>query len=394
MKDFTFLSSTKVIFGRGAADDVGSEIKSFSPKKVLVHFGGGSAVRSGLLGKVTKSLENHGIEYVKLGGVEPNPKVGLVREAAALCKKEGVDLVLAVGGGSVIDSAKCTAFSVANDADPWDIITGAVSPKAILPVAVIPTIAAAGSETSNSEVITNPDIPFKKGLNIEMARPKVAFMDPQLTYTVSKYQTGCGVVDIMMHTFERYYTEDTDTEITDRLAEALLLSVKNAGFVAVREPENYEARATLMWASSLSHNGLMECGKKYKCFPAHRLEHSVSALFDHVAHGAGLSVLYPAWAKYVYKYDIRRFCQTAVRVWGIPMDFEHPERTALAGIEAMRDYFKSIGMPVKLSEVGVSPDAYEAIADNITNGGANETPSYIPLGKKEIIDIFKLTEED
>lgn len=393
MKDFTFLSSTKVIFGRGSADDVGAEIQAYSPKKVLIHYGGGSAIRSGLLGKVTSSLDKHGIAHIELGGVEPNPKVGLVREAVALCKKEGVDFIIAVGGGSVIDSAKCTAFSVANDADPWDIVTGTVPAKAILPLAVIPTIAAAGSETSNSHVISNPEIPFKKGLNNEMARPKIAFMDPQNTFTVSKYQTGCGIVDIMMHTFERYYTSDPDTELTDRLAEALLLSVKNAGYIAVREPENYEARATLMWASSLSHNGLMGCGKKYKCFPAHRMEHSISALFDSVAHGAGLSVLYPAWAKYVYKYDVRRFCQTAVRIWGIPMNFEHPERTAMAGIETMRHYFKSIGMPVKLSELGVGPDAYEAIASNATNGDTVPVASYIPLGNAEIMDIFKLTEE-
>jgi len=393
MENFTFRAPTRVIFGKGADDDVGAVLKEYAPKNVLVHFGGGSARRSGLLDKVLGSLDRAGIAHVELGGVEPNPKVGLVREAVALCKKEGVDFILAVGGGSVIDSSKCTAFSTANDCDPWDLMTGKVEPVRTLPVAAVLTIAAAGSEMSDSEVITNPDIPAKRGINKEMSRCVAAFMDPQVTCTVSKFQTGCGIVDIMMHTMERYYTGDPDTELTDRLAEALLLSVKNAGAVAIRDPENYEARATLMWASSLSHNGLTGCGKSPRKFIGHALEHGISAVFDRVSHGAGLAVIYPAWIKYICRYDVRRFCQTAVRVWGVPMDFEHPEKTAFAGIDAMKAYFRSIGMPTTLPELDIRPADYERIADIITNGGRTVFSSYIPIGKKEVLDIFRLAEE-
>lgn len=245
---------------------------------------------------------------------------------------------------------------------------------------------------SKSHVLSNPAIPFKKGLNHDLTRAALAFENPENTYSVSKFQTGCGVVDIMMHTMERYYTIEPDNELTDRLAEALLLSVKNAGAVAVKDPTNYEARATLMWASSLSHNDLLGCGKNVVAFTVHPLSHAVSAMFDNVSHGAALSVLYPAWAKFIYKHDVRKFCQSATRIWGIPMNFDHPEETALLGIEAMKSYFHSIDMPVTMQELGIGPEHYEALADLITDNGKKPVWSYEPLTKEVIIEIFKLAE--
>ena len=392
MNNFTYYAPTKVFFGRGVNDNVGSFLKEQCDQKVLVLYGGGSVKRNGLLDKLTNQLESSGVGYTLLGGVEPNPKVGFVRDAAKLCKEQGVDFILAVGGGSVIDTAKCSSFSAACDADPWDIITMKVPAEKRIPVAVVLTIAAAGSEMSNSQVISNPDIMVKQGLTSDFSRPVAAFMDPEITYTVSKYQTGCGIVDIMMHTMERYYTSgDTGTYLTDRIAQALLLSVKEAGAVAVEHPEDYDARATLMWASSLSHNGLTNCGKNYSGLVVHKLEHGLSGVFDNVAHGAGLSVIYPAWAKYVYKYDIPKFSSMAYNVWGISKDTE-PSKAALDGVDAMRQYFASIGMPVTLHELGVYPDSFEKIADVITSGGAKSVASYIPLTKDVIMEIFHIAE--
>lgn len=393
MNNFIYCAPTKVHFGKGAVDSIGSFVKEWGAKKVLVHYGGGSAIRSGLLARVTDQLDREGISHIELGGVEPNPKVTLVRKAVQLCKDEGVDFIIAVGGGSVIDSAKCTAFSAKNDCDPWDVITGKVKVSERIPVAVVLTISAAGSEMSNSEVITDPETNTKQGLTHEMSRPVAAFMDPELTYTVSKYQTGCGIVDIMMHTMERYYTSgDSGTELTDGIAEALLLAVKNAGTVAINEPDNYDARATLMWASSLSHNNLTGLGKNYSGLVVHKLEHGLSGVFDRVAHGAGLSVLYPAWAKYIYKHDIPRFARMAEKVWGVPMDKGCPEVTAIAGIEAMRDYFASLGMPVTLKELEVYPEDFEKIADKITAGGTSVVASYVPMDKDVIMEILRIAE--
>ena len=393
MTNFMYNAPTQVFFGRGVTDNVGAYVRDYGAKRVLVVFGGGSAVRSGLIGKLAAQLDKEGIRHFEKGGVEPNPKVGFVREAAAFCKENCVDFILAVGGGSVIDTAKCTAFSAKYDADPWDIITGKQPVSEHLPVAVVLTIAAAGSEMSNSEVITNPEFGLKQGLNHEKSRPAAAFMDPTLTFSVSKYQTGCGIVDIMMHTMERYYTSgDSGTELTDGIAEALLVAVKNAGAVAIEHPDDYDARATLMWASSLSHNGLTACGKNFITLVVHKIEHGLSGVFDNIAHGAGLSVLYPAWAKYVYTYDIPRFARMANKVWGVPMDKAYPELTAVAGIEAMRDYFKSLGMPVTLAELGVSPDDFEKIADRTTKNGTISVPSYIPLTKDVVMDILRLAE--
>ena len=391
MNDFIYYAPTKVFFGKKAEENIGSALNNFGFKKVLLHYGGGSIKKSGLYDKVVGQLKSAGIDFIELGGVEANPKIGLIREGLELCKREGVDFILAVGGGSVIDSAKSMSIGLANNTDPWEMIEKLQVPEKALPVGAVLTLAAAGSEMSNSHVVSNPEIKMKRGYNHDLLRPVVIFMNPENTFTVSRHQTGCGVVDIMTHTLERYFTPDTDADLMDRISEGLLVSVKNAGTAAIRTPNDYEARATLMWASSLSHNGLTGCGKNGP-WAAHKMEHDISGLFDNVAHGAGLSVLFPAWSRFVCKHDVRKFSQIATRVWGVDMDFEHPEKTAHAGIDAMEAYFRSLGMPTKMAEIGVTPDVFEKLADMTTSNGTKQLASYVPLGKTEIMEIYKLAQ--
>lgn len=395
MQNFTYCAPTKVIFGRGVESQIGTELRELGATRVLVHFGGGSVKKTGLLDKVITSLTEAGLSYVEFGGVEPNPKLSFIHKGIELGRAEKVDFILAVGGGSVIDSAKAIGVGLVTGNDPWQYASTGTHPERneVFPVGVVLTISAAGSEMSNSDVITNDLITpwVKQGITSETVRPLVAFLNPENTFTVSKFQTGCGIVDIMMHTLERYVTGQDECDLSERIAEALLVSVREAGRVAIAHPDNYEARATLMWASSLSHNDLTGCGKIRK-FPVHKLEHPVSALHDSISHGAGLSVLFPAWAQFVMKYDIPKFAQLANRVWDCPMDFDHPERTALAGIEAMKRYFTEIGMPTHMSELGLTPDEYDAIIDLTTKGGTRPIKSYIDLGPDEIRAIYALAE--
>jgi len=392
MNNFIYYTPTKVFFGRDADKDVGSVIKQLGATRVLIIYGGGSVVRSGLLRKVSNSIGAAGLSYIEKGGVEPNPKVSFVRDCVALCKSEKIDFVLAVGGASVLDTAKISAISAATDIDPWDLVSGKKIPDTRIPFGVVLTIAAAGSEMSNSAVLSDPETCIKRGLTSDLNRPVVAFLNPENTYSVSKFQTGCGIVDTMMHTFERYFTDDIDNDLTERIAEGLLVSVKNAGSIAIVEPENYEARATLLWASSLSHNGLTGCGKKPFGFSVHQISHGISGKFDRVAHGAALSVLFPAWMKFVYKYNIPLFARFAVNVWGIEMNYDHAEITAQAGIDAMKTYFRSLDMPVTMRDLDISSDYYDDIAELTTYNGTRKVHSFVPLGKEEIIEILKLAE--
>ena len=394
MKDFEYYAPTKVFFGKGYENKAGEIIASYGYRKIMIHYGGGSAKRTGLLDCLEASLAGSGVEYVECGGVQPNPKLSLAREAIGLCLREKVDLILAVGGGSVIDSAKCVAAGAADpDTDPWRYLNREKTVEKALPVGVVLTISASGSEMSSSCVITNEEGWLKRSFNSDLVRPLFALCNPELTYSVSKYQTGCGTVDIMMHTLERYFTTDGEAPLTDRLAEGLLKEVIAAGRIADQNPEDYDARATLMWASSLSHNGLTGLGRDY-FMSAHQIEHELSGMFDQVAHGAGLSVLFPAWCRYIYRYAIDRFCQYAVRVWNLEMDYSHPENTALAGIQATEDYFRSIGMPTRMKELGIDPtkEQIEEMAEKATFFGARTFPDYIPLEKKEIVEIFRLAE--
>ena len=363
MLNFTIHTTTEVVFGRDIEKDIGPKLKEIGAHRVLVHFGGSSARSSGLLDRVEHSLFEAGLSFVELGGVEPNPKISMVRRGIELCQREGIDFILAVGGGSVLDSAKGIGMGVATGRDPWEFAATGTAPDQTLPVGSVLTLSASGSETSNSCVLTNEELKEKRGITSQTNRPRISFLNPENTFTVSKFQTGCGIVDIMMHTLERYLTAGGETDITDRIAEGLLIATRDAGRRAIADPNDYEARATLMWAGSISHNNLTECGR-LRLFPVHKLEHELSAFRDEIAHGAGLSVLFPAWALYVMEHDVPRFAQLAHRVLGVEMDFSHPERTARDGILTLKRFFEEIGMPVHMAQLGIKPENYETLADN------------------------------
>ena len=389
MLNFTFCTPTKMIFGRDTHKRVGEVIKEYGFRKIMLHYGGGSIKKNGIFEAVTSSLKDAGIDYIDFGDAEPNPKLSLVEQGAALCKEQGIELVLAVGGGSAIDSAKEIAVGAKYDGSTWDFSTKVKTPEAALPVGVILTLAASGSEMSSSAVITNDKLGLKRGYNTPLHRPLFSICNPELTFTVDKFQTGCGIVDICMHTLERYFSKSPETPLTDAIAEAIVKQTVAAGRRAIQNPEDYDARADLMWASSLSHNDLTGCGRE-TFMACHQIEHELSGKYDFVAHGAGLSVIFPAWAKYVYKHNVLRFVQYANRVWKIPINSEEPEETALAGIAATEAYFDEIGMPVRLSQLNVGDEAFREMAVKCTGNGARTLPGWLTLGEKEIVDIFEL----
>ena len=350
MNNFDWYAPTHIVFGRGTESEVNSLLKSSKCTRVLLHYGSGSVIRTGLLDKIKSSLDKAGIDYIELGGVVANPRLSLVYEGIELAKSKGVDFILAVGGGSVIDSAKAIAYGAAADFDVWDLYDRKRTPESALPVGVVLTIAAAGSEMSNSSVITNEDGGIKRGYSNNMVRPKFAILNPELTMTLPDFQTACGCTDIMMHTMERYFTSAGNMELTDGIAEALLRTgIKNA-LILVEDPKNYEARAEVMWAGSLSHNGLTGCGNGGDDFATHRIEHEISGMFD-VAHGAGLAAIWGSWARYVLDDCLPRFKQFATNVWNIK-DSGDDREVALAGISRTEAFFKRIGMPISLRDFG------------------------------------------
>ena len=387
MQDFIYYAPTKVFFGKDKEKEVGKIIKEYGYKKIMLQYGGGSIKKSGLYDVVMDSLNENGIEVIEMGGVEPNPKISFVREAIKVAKENKIELILAVGGGSVLDSSKYTAAGVMSESDPWDFPTRKAVPFDALPVGCILTIAAAGSEMSSSAVITNMELNMKRGFNSDFNRCKFAIMNPRLTYTVSKYQTACGVVDIMAHTMERYFMPFDATDLTDRIAESILKATITAGKTLMENPEDYEARANMMWASSLSHNDLTGCGRQ-NALPVHQLEHALSGEYDRIAHGAGLAVLFPAWAKYIYKYNIPRFAQFAKRVWDL--DGADDEILALSGIEKMKEFFSSIGMPTSLAELDLDETCIDRLSDLCTFGKQRTVKSYIDMDYDVIKDIFRL----
>lgn len=387
MLDFEFYTPTKVIFGKGKQNKTGEIISGYGYKKIMLQYGKGSIKQTGLYDEIMSSLAEYDIEVVEMGGVEPNPKIDFVRDAIDLAKKEKVELVLAVGGGSVIDAAKYTAIGALADCDVWDFVTGTQKVKAALPVGCVLTIAAAGSEMSWSAVVTDLSLNMKRGLASDLIRPLFAVCNPELTYTVSPYQTACGISDILAHTMERYFTPCESVDITDQIAEGVMRSVINAANVVMQNPHDYEARANIMWASSLSHNNLTGCGR-INALPVHQLEHALSGEYDHVAHGAGLAVLFPAWAEYVYEYNIPRFAQFARNVWGVKETDD--KKAAVSGIAAMRNFLKSIGMPSNLSEFGINKNAVDRLCELCTFHNTRTVNSVIQLGTKEIKEIFYL----
>ncbi len=349
MKDFNYYAPTEVVFGEQSEEQVAQLVKKYGGTKVLVHYGGKSAERSGLLAKICGMLSDGGIDYVKLGGVVPNPRLSKAHEGIDLCRKEGVDFVLAVGGGSVIDSAKCIAYGVCYEGEVWDFYLGKAQPEKMLPVASVLTIPAAGSEMSEASVITNEDGDVKLGYSNDMARPKFAIMNPRRTFTLPPYQTAAGVTDMMMHTMERYFTKDDDMDLTTELAEAVLRRMKTAVFAVLKNPEDYRNRAQIMWGGSVAHWGLTGCGISDD-WATHNLEHELSGMFD-VTHGAGLAAIWPSWARYVMHENLRRFVRFAVEVMDVPNDYTDPEGTALKGIEAMERFYHAIGMPTNIKEL-------------------------------------------
>lgn len=389
MNNFTFYAPTYFAFGKDTENDTGKYVKRFGGSKVLVHFGGGSVVRSGLLDRVKKSLENEGIAYVELGGVKPNPRSGLVYEGIDLCRREGVDFVLAVGGGSTIDSAKAIAAGVPYDGDFWDFYQGKLVDTA-LPIGTVLTIAAAGSEGSPDSVITYEDGMFKRGATGEGLRPKFTILNPALTQTLPPYQTACGVTDIMAHLYERYLTNTTDVECTDRVIEALMLTMINEAPKVMADPNDYQARANIMWAGMMAHNNCCGVGRTQD-WASHDIEHELSAIYD-CAHGAGLAVVMPAVFTYNMNHNVMRFAQAAVRVWGCQMDFEHPERTAKAGIEALRSFLISIGMPKNFAELGAKEEDIERMAHCACHGDARtgSIGGFVSLDQQDVENIYRL----
>lgn len=386
MNNFNFYSPTFFVFGKERENEAGKYVKRFGGTNVLLHFGGGSVVKSGLLDRVKTSLKAENIRFTELGGVQPNPRSGLVYEGVGICKREKIDFILAIGGGSVIDSAKAIAIGALYDGDFWDFYTGKNIEKA-LPVATILTISAAGSEGSTGSVITHENGMLKRAANGDALRPVFSILNPELTCTLPNYQTACGATDMMAHVMERYFTNTKDVEITDRLCEGVLLTIIKETPKALADPSDYESRANIMWAGMVAHNDICGVGRDQD-WSSHNMEHELSGLYD-VAHGAGLAVMFPAWMKYVMHHDIQRFAQFAVRVWGCEMDFQNPENTARQGIEKMEQFFASIGMPVRFSELGAKAEDIPVLVKTM-GLGKNTLGSFVKLTEEDVRKIYEL----
>ena len=389
MDNFTFYSPTFFVFGKDEENSTGKYVKRFGGSKVLIHYGGGSVVRSGLLDRVKASLAAEGIEFVELGGVQPNPRSGLVYKGIEICKKENIDFVLAVGGGSTIDSSKAIAAGAIYDGDFWDFYSGKPIEEA-LPVGTVLTIAAAGSEGSSGSVITKEEGMFKRGAGGDAIRPKFSILNPALTQTLPAFQTAAGITDIMAHLLERYFTNTKDVEVTDRVIEGLLLTMIHEAPKVIANPDDYEARANIMWAGMMAHNNCCGVGREQD-WASHDIEHELSALYD-CAHGAGLAVIFPAWMEYNINHDVMRFAQIATRVWGCSMDFQHPELTAKAGIQAFRNFLRSIGMPQTIGEIGGKEEDIPYLAHTASYGNGNKGTlgSFVVLSEEDIANVYRL----
>ncbi len=384
-----FYSPTCFVFGKDSEKETGKMVKRFGGTKVLIHFGGGSVIRSGLIDRVKASLDAENIPYLELGGVKPNPRSGLVYEGIDLCRKEGVDFILAVGGGSTIDSSKAIAAGTVYDGDFWDFYSGKYIENA-LPIGTVLTIAAAGSEGSPDSVITKEEGMFKRGATGDAIRPKFSILNPALTQTLPPYQTAAGITDIMAHLYERYLTNTKEVEVTDRLIEALMMTLVHEGPRVIADPNNYDARANIMWAGMMAHNNAVGVGRSQD-WNSHDIEHELSALYD-CTHGAGLAIVMPAVFTYVMNHDVTRFAQVAVRVWGCKMDFYHPEVTAKAGIEALRSFLISLGMPKNFAEIGAKEEDIPQLVDVLCNGNGRTGTlnGFVTLNEEDCTAIYKL----
>lgn len=393
MENFTYYTPTRVVFGRGTEEQTGKLIRKYGGKKVLVHYGGGSVCRSGLLDRIFRILQDEGIEYKALGGVVPNPRLSLVYEGIRLCREEQIDFILAVGGGSVIDSAKAIGYGVADGGDVWEFYERKRTARGCLPIGVILTIAAAGSEMSNSSVITKEEGWLKRGYKSDYGRAKFAVMNPELTMSLPEYQTASGCVDIMMHTMERYFNLCENMEMTDGISEHLLRTVMKNAKILMKEPDCYDARAEVMWAGSLSHNGLTACGNDGGDWACHQLEHELGGMFD-VTHGAGLAAVWGSWARYVADACPRRFAGFAEKVMGVE-PAQSDQETAEKGIEAMEEFFRCIGMPVSIPELGIDPtdSQLREMAEKCSFWGERTVGCMKKLNADDIYQIYRMAME-
>ncbi len=386
MENFNFYSPTEFVFGKDRENEVGALVKKHGGSRVLVHFGGGSVVRSGLLDRVKASLTAEGVFFAELGGVQPNPRDTLVYKGIEICKENDIDFILAVGGGSTIDSSKAIAAGVLYDGDFWDFYCGKARIEKALPVGTVLTIAAAGSEGSPSSVITQDATGTKRGSGSDHIRPKFSVLNPALTCTLPAYQTACGAADIMAHVFERYFTNTPEVEVTDRLCEAVLLTMIKETPRVIADPDNYDARANIMWAGMVAHNDIVGVGRSQD-WNSHNIEHELSGLYD-VAHGAGLAVIMPAWMEFVMTHNVMRFAQMATRLWGCQMNFEHPEVTALEGIRRFRRFLHDLGLPINLAELGAKEEDIPTLVAN--QGVKDRTWGFVRLSSDDITMIYKI----
>jgi len=385
--NFTFHNPTKILFGRGMENEVGAETARYS-HRVLLHFGGGSIKKSGLYDRVVASLKKAGVEWVELGGVKPNPRLGLVHEGVRLCRERGLDFVLAVGGGSAIDSAKGVAMGAANNGEVWDFYARKRKPTRALPVGTVLTIPATGSEASTASVVTNEDGWIKRGFNSELIYPKFSVLNPELAFTLPPFQAACGAADILSHLMERYFTNTRNVAFVDRLLEATMKTVIAQAPKVLAKPTDYDAWAELMWAGTIAHNNLLNTGRLGD-WGSHDIEHEISAIYD-VAHGAGLAVVLPAWTKHVLDHDVDRFVQWAVRVWDVELDIFDREATARAGIARLEAFFHSIGLGTTLAAIGVGTDRIDEMARKCTDGGARAVGHFVKLDAAQVAEILRL----
>ncbi len=387
MNNFHFYSPTEIVFGKNTESEAGKYVRKYGGTKVLVHYGSGSAVRSGLLDRVTSSLDAEGISYVLLGGVQPNPRDTKIYEGIGICKREGIDFILSVGGGSCIDSAKGIAIGAKYDGDFWDFYGTGKTVTDVLPIGTVLTIAAAGSEASPGSVVTKEEGMLKRDVGSDLLRPRFSILNPELTCTLPAYQTACGATDIMAHVFERYFTNTSEVEITDRLCEAVLLTMVKETPRVIVDPMNYEARANIMWAGTVAHNDIVGVGRDQD-WNSHGIEHELSGLYD-CAHGAGLAVIMPAWMEFVCHHNVMRFAQMAVRVFGCEMNFENPEMTAKQGISAFRRFLSSIGMPINFEELGAREEDIPVLVEKFGLGDG-KTGGFVPLSSADVAEIYHI----
>jgi alcohol dehydrogenase YqhD (iron-dependent ADH family) len=387
VENFDYCNPTRIVFGKGAEARVGAET-AVHARKILFHFGGGSIKASGLYDRVVGSLRAAGVEWVELGGVKPNPRLSLVHEGVRLCKEQKLGLVLAVGGGSVIDSAKGIAMGAVIDHDVWDFYLGKGEPRAALPVGTVLTIPAAGSEASTASVLTREEGLLKRAVNSELIYPRFSILDPELAFTLPRFQVACGAADIMAHLMERYFTTVKHVEFTDRLLEATMKTVAHQVAKVLERPRDYDAWAELMWAGTIAHNNLLNTGR-IGDWASHDIEHELSGIYD-VAHGAGLAVVFPAWMKHTLARDPARFAQWAARVWNVDLDYWNPEATALEGVRRLEAFFHSMGLGTRLADLKIGGDRLDEMARKCTDGDRRTIGNFVKLDSKAVRRIYEL----